>query len=103
MPVMFLFALLIVKLVLGVIGVLVIRAATIPKLIASHAPDLPTELEISLSSHKMEANYVLTSEKLKLVMSSLVQFLASFLLGLLGVNALHDVVVDKNFELVILS
>jgi hypothetical protein len=100
---MFLFALLIVKLDLGVTGVLVIRAVTILKLIASHALDLRTEFEISLSSHKMEASYALTSEKLKLVMSSLAQFPVSFLLGLLGVNAVHDVVLDKNSELVILS
>jgi hypothetical protein len=103
MLVIFLFVLLIVKLDLGLIGVLVIRAATILKLIASHALDLRTELEISLSSHKMEASYVLTCEKLNLVMSSLAQFPVSFLLGLLGVNAMHDVVVDKSSELVTLS
>jgi hypothetical protein len=100
---MLLFALLIVKLGSGVIGVLVIRAATILKLIASHALDLRTELERSLSRPKMEASYVLTSGKLKLVMSSLAQFPVSFLLGVLGVNAMHDVVLDKKFELVILS
>jgi hypothetical protein len=101
--VIFLFARLIVKLALGVIGVLAIRAATILKPIASHVPDLRTEFETSLFSPKMEANCVQTSEKLKLVMKPLVQFLASFLLGVLGVNAMHDVVVDKNFELVTLS
>lgn len=103
MNAMFLFAPLIVKLALGVIGVLVIRAAMILKQIASHAQDFDTGFEMSLSSHKTEANYVLTSEKLNRVMSSLVQFPASFLLGLLGVNALLDVVVAKNFELVISS
>jgi hypothetical protein len=48
----------------------------------------------------MEANYALISEKLKRVMSFLAQFLARLLLGLLGVNALHDVVVVKDFALV---
>jgi hypothetical protein len=96
----FLFAPLIVKLVNGVTGVLVIRAATTPHQIAGHALELPTESETSSSNLKMEANYALISEKLKRVMSFLAQFLARLLLGLLGVNALHDVVVVKDFALV---
>jgi hypothetical protein len=103
MNAMFLFVLLTAKLATGVIGALVIRVAMTLKLIASHAPELLTEFEISLFSHKTEASYVLISEKLKPVTNFLVQFPARLLLGLPGVNVPHDVVVVKDFELVISS